>query len=38
MKDGKIVESGPAMNVFDNHQKDYTKRLVTAALEIKTGT
>lgn len=38
MKDGKIVESGPAIKVFDSPDKDYTKRLMTAALEIKTGT
>lgn len=38
MKDGKIVESGPAIKLFNAPQKDYTKRLLTAALEIKTGT
>ena len=37
MKDGKIVEEGPADNVFDRPEKDYTKALMTAALELKTA-
>lgn len=37
MKDGKIVEEGPAENVFDRPEKDYTKALMTAALELKTA-
>jgi microcin C transport system ATP-binding protein len=35
MKDGKIVESGPANDVFSNPQQDYTKTLLEAALNLK---
>lgn len=35
MKDGKIVESGPAQAIFDNPQADYTKTLLQAALNLK---
>jgi microcin C transport system ATP-binding protein len=35
MKDGKIVESGPAASVFANPRQDYTKALMDAALNLK---
>jgi microcin C transport system ATP-binding protein len=35
MKDGKIVEQGPATQVFDNPQQDYTRTLLDAALNLK---
>ena len=36
MKDGKMVESGKASDVFDNPQTPYTKALMEAALHLKT--
>ncbi|MEM8834082.1 MAG: ABC transporter ATP-binding protein [Pseudomonadota bacterium] len=36
MKDGKVVESGKASDVFDNPQEPYTKTLLEAALNLKT--
>ena len=33
MKDGKVVEQGPADRVFDDPQEAYTKALMTAAFE-----
>jgi microcin C transport system ATP-binding protein len=36
MKDGKIVEQGPANTVFANPKQDYTKALLDAALNLKT--
>lgn len=36
MKDGKMVESGKAADVFDNPQTPYTKALMEAALHLKT--
>ncbi|MBL4803371.1 MAG: ABC transporter ATP-binding protein [Alphaproteobacteria bacterium] len=36
MKDGKVVESGPAQDIFDNPKKEYTKALLAAALDLKT--
>ncbi len=36
MKDGKVVEQGPAQAVFDNPQTEYTKALLDAALSLKT--
>ncbi len=36
MKDGKLVESGPAAEIFDNPQTAYTKALMEAALHLKT--
>lgn len=38
MKDGKIVESGSAAQIFDNPQQDYTKALLDAALNLKART
>jgi microcin C transport system ATP-binding protein len=35
MKDGKIVESGKAADIFDNPKEDYTKSLLEAALNLK---
>jgi microcin C transport system ATP-binding protein len=35
MKDGRIVESGPAASVFANPQQDYTRALMDAALNLK---
>ena len=35
MKDGKIVESGSAAQIFDNPQETYTKALIDAALNLK---
>ena len=40
MKDGRIVEIGPAKEIFKNPQEEYTKLLIKAALpvrEIKKG-
>ncbi|MFN3827000.1 MAG: ABC transporter ATP-binding protein [Micavibrio sp.] len=36
MKDGKVVEQGPAASIFDNPQTEYTKALLEAALNLKT--
>ncbi len=36
MKDGKVVESGPAAQVFAAPQTEYTKILMDAALNLKT--
>ena len=36
MKDGKLVEAGPAAEIFDNPQTAYTKALMEAALHLKT--
>jgi len=39
MRDGKVVEKGPADQVFDSPQTDYTKALLAAAFELEaTGT
>lgn len=35
MKDGQVVESGPAADIFANPQHDYTKTLLDAALNLK---
>jgi microcin C transport system ATP-binding protein len=35
MKDGVVVESGPAAAIFDNPQQDYTKTLLDAAMNLK---
>ncbi|MSO65327.1 MAG: ABC transporter ATP-binding protein [Alphaproteobacteria bacterium] len=34
MRDGRVVESGPADHVFDRPQSDYTKALMAAAFEL----
>jgi microcin C transport system ATP-binding protein len=36
MKDGKVVESGPAQDIFENPKQPYTKALLEAALNLKT--
>ena len=33
MKDGEVVEEGPAENLFENPQHPYTKRLLAASLD-----
>ena len=38
MKDGKVVEQGPADAVFDNPRTPYTKALMAAAFELKADT
>jgi len=35
MKNGKVVESGPAKEIFENPREDYTKTLLAAALNIE---
>ncbi|MFD0988118.1 ABC transporter ATP-binding protein [Methyloligella solikamskensis] len=35
MRDGKVVEKGPADAVFDNPKTDYTKALLAAAFELE---
>ena len=35
IKDGKVMEQGPADQVFDNPQTAYTKALMAAAFELK---
>jgi microcin C transport system ATP-binding protein len=36
MRNGKVVESGPAGNVFGNPQNDYTRALFAAAFNLET--
>ncbi len=36
MKDGKIVEQGPADTLFNAPQEDYTKNLMEAAIHLRT--
>ncbi|MFA5592539.1 MAG: ABC transporter ATP-binding protein [Micavibrio sp.] len=35
MRHGKVVESGPAAQIFESPQQDYTKTLIDAALNLK---
>ena len=35
MRDGKVVEQGPAQEVFDSPRTDYTRALMAAAFEIR---
>jgi microcin C transport system ATP-binding protein len=35
MKDGKVVEQGPADQVFDHPRHDYTRALMAAAFELR---
>jgi len=36
MKDGKVVETGKAADIFENPQEPYTQKLLEAALNLKT--
>jgi microcin C transport system ATP-binding protein len=35
MKNGKVVEEGPARDIFEHPKDDYTKALLAAALDLK---
>jgi microcin C transport system ATP-binding protein len=35
MKNGKVVEEGPARDIFESPKEDYTKALLAAAFDIK---
>jgi microcin C transport system ATP-binding protein len=35
MRDGKVVEFGPADEIFENPQTDYTRALMEAAFSLK---
>ena len=35
MRNGKVVEAGPAADVFDRPRTDYTKALMAAAFEMQ---
>ncbi len=35
MKNGKVVEEGPAVDIFERPQNEYTKALLAAAFDIK---
>lgn len=35
LKDGKVVEQGPARRIFETPETDYTKALMAAAFEVK---
>ena len=37
MQNGKVVENGAAADIFDKPQEEYTKRLLEAALNLKTA-
>jgi microcin C transport system ATP-binding protein len=37
MKDGRVVEEGPAAQIFDAPRSDYTKALMAAAFELETA-
>ncbi len=35
MKDGKVVEKGPAIEIFERPTTDYTKALMAAAFRLE---
>ena len=35
MRNGKVVEEGPAVEIFENPKSDYTKALLAAAFDLK---
>jgi microcin C transport system ATP-binding protein len=35
MRDGKVVEAGPAGAIFENPETDYTRALMAAAFSLK---
>ena len=35
MRNGKVVEEGPAQRIFDSPAEDYTRSLLAAALSLK---
>ena len=37
MRSGKVVEQGPATEIFENPKNDYTKTLMAAAFDLETG-
>ena len=37
MRDGKVVESGPTLELLANPRSAYTRALFAAAFDIKTG-
>jgi microcin C transport system ATP-binding protein len=37
MRNGEVVEHGPAADIFDRPQSDYTKALLAAALHLRTA-
>ncbi|MCZ6678281.1 MAG: ABC transporter ATP-binding protein [Candidatus Poribacteria bacterium] len=37
MQNGKVVEQGPADEIFENPREDYTKTLMAAAFELETA-
>jgi microcin C transport system ATP-binding protein len=37
MRNGEVVEQGPATDIFDRPQNDYTKALLAAALHLRTA-
>ena len=37
LRNGKVVEKGPAIKIFDSPQEDYTKALMAAAFKLETA-
>ena len=37
MRNGEVVEQGPAAEIFDRPKSDYTKALLAAALHLRTA-
>jgi microcin C transport system ATP-binding protein len=35
MREGRVVEEGPAVDIFDHPKSDYTKALLAAAFDLK---